>query len=290
MIIIHDFINFLYSHKFKLKSVLKDFTSEKLFNEKVNNDDDGYKLNKIDAQSSAFFPEKNVYFVDFREDKVAHNSSVSFWKGRPLRGNKALEIVRSGFPNETLRFRAAGDINLEGYKNASLNTRTLMDFNGPVIMEDMNDQNLASHIRVKRNEPIVHRRPSSVNLLPRNFQRKTDETSIFSDATSKVSRSEYENQSNTIVDTTVPQSRHKRGILSENGHHRKRVKGNIGHSKHNVETKNKNKKHKAQSALKSPNQLVTKKTKNPNLSMFSFISKIYQIIFISLKPSSTTHS
>ncbi|XP_012063470.1 PREDICTED: uncharacterized protein LOC105626785 [Atta cephalotes] len=142
-----------------------------------------------------------------------------------------------------------------------------MDFNGPVIIEDMNDQNLANHIRVKRNEPIVHRRPSSVNLLPRNFQRRTDEPSIFSDATLKASRSEYENQSNTIVDTMVPQShkRHKRGILSENGHRRKRVKGNIGHSKHNVETKNKNKKHKAQSALKSPNQLVTKKTKNPNL-------------------------
>ncbi|XP_018371666.1 PREDICTED: uncharacterized protein LOC108766707 isoform X2 [Trachymyrmex cornetzi] len=207
---------------------------------------------------------KNKTYPDFREDKVAHNSSVSFWKGRPLRGNKSLEIVRSGFPNETLRFRAAGYVNLEGYKNASLNTRTLMDFNGPVIIEnfdDMNDQNLVSHIRVKRNEPIAHRRPSSVNLLPRNFQRRTDETSIFSDSTLKGSRSEYENQSDTIVDTMVPQSRHKRGVLSENGHRRKRVKGNIGHSKHNVETKNKNKKH---NTLKSPNQLVTKKTKNPN--------------------------
>ncbi|EGI62357.1 hypothetical protein G5I_09353 [Acromyrmex echinatior] len=170
-----------------------------------------------------------------------------------------------GFPNETLRFRAAGDTNLKGYKNASLNTRTLMDFNGPVIIEDlndMNDQNLASHIRVKRNEPIVHRRPSSVNLLPQNLQRRNDETNIFSDSLLKASRSEYENQPDIIVDTMVPQSRHKRGVLLENGHRRKRVKGNIGHSKHNVETKNKkNKKHKA---LKSPNQPVTKKTKNLN--------------------------
>ncbi|XP_018307970.1 uncharacterized protein PFB0145c [Mycetomoellerius zeteki] len=212
------------------------------------------------------YPEENVYFLDFREDKLAHNSSVSFWKRRPFCGNKSLEIIRSKFPNETLRFRAAGGINLEGYKNASLNTRTLMDFNGPVIIEDlddMNDQNLVNHIRIKRNEPIVHRRSSSVNLLPRNSQRRTDETSIFSDSTLKGSRSKYENQSDTIMDTTyiVPQSRYKRGVLSENGHRRKRVKGNIGHSKHNVETKNKNKKH---NALKSPNQLVTKKTKNPN--------------------------
>ncbi|XP_011059764.1 PREDICTED: uncharacterized protein LOC105149203 [Acromyrmex echinatior] len=140
-----------------------------------------------------------------------------------------------------------------------------MDFNGPVIIEDlndMNDQNLASHIRVKRNEPIVHRRPSSVNLLPQNLQRRNDETNIFSDSLLKASRSEYENQPDIIVDTMVPQSRHKRGVLLENGHRRKRVKGNIGHSKHNVETKNKkNKKHKA---LKSPNQPVTKKTKNLN--------------------------
>ncbi|XP_018346243.1 PREDICTED: uncharacterized protein LOC108750898 isoform X2 [Trachymyrmex septentrionalis] len=180
---------------------------------------------------------ENKTYPDFREDKVTHNSSESFWKERPLRGNKSLEIVRSGFPNKTLRFRAAGDINLEGYRNASLNTRTLMDFNDPIIIEDlddMNDQNL----------------------------RRTDETSIFSDSTLKASHSEYENQSDTIVDAMVPHSRHKRGILSENGHRRKRVKGNIGHSKHNVETKSKNKKH---NALKSPNQLVTKKTKSPNL-------------------------
>lgn len=246
---------------------------------KSYNNDDGYKLNKIDAQSSAFFLEENVYFLDFREDKLAHNSSVSFWKRRPFCGNKSLEIIRSKFPNETLRFRAAGGINLEGYKNASLNTRTLMDFNGPVIIEDlddMNDQNLVNHIRIKRNEPIVHRRSSSVNLLPRNSQRRTDETSIFSDSTLKGSRSKYENQSDTIMDTTyiVPQSRYKRGVLSENGHRRKRVKGNIGHSKHNVETKNKNKKH---NALKSPNQLVTKKTKNPNSSMFSLIFRFEYI-------------
>ncbi|KAG5308194.1 CILP2 protein, partial [Acromyrmex insinuator] len=222
------------------------------------------------ATENKTYPEKNVYFIDFREDKVVHNSSVSFWKGRSFRGNKSLEIVTSGFPNETLRFRAAGDTNLKGYKNASLNTRTLMDFNGPVIIEDlndMNDQNLASHIRVKRNEPIVHRRPSSVNLLPQNLQRRNDETNIFSDSLLKASRSEYENQPDIIVDTMVPQSRHKRGVLLGNGHRRKRVKGNIGHSKHNVETKNKkNKKHKA---LKSPNQPVTKKTKNLNSSIFS---------------------
>ncbi|XP_018407082.1 PREDICTED: uncharacterized protein LOC108783102 [Cyphomyrmex costatus] len=68
----------------------------------------------------------------------------------------------------------------------------------------------------------------------------------------------------------ISQSRHKRGVLSENGHRRKRMKGNIGHSKHNVQTKNKNKKH----TLKSSHQLVTKKTKSPKSSKRNNTQKI----------------
>ncbi|XP_011698070.1 PREDICTED: uncharacterized protein LOC105456004 [Wasmannia auropunctata] len=222
-------------------------------------------LFRLAVTENKTYPEQN--FLDSREDRSAHGSFRNFWKQRPSRENKSLGTVGSESPNEILRFRAAGDINFGGYKNASLNRRTLMDYNGPVITEDLDDtgdQNLAGHIRVKRNEPIVRHRPSSVNfqvnLLPRNSWRRTDVTSIFGDSAFEGSRSDHENRSGTTVDTMVSHSRHKRGLVSENGHRRKRVKGNTGYSKHNVETRNRNKKH---GVSKSPHQLVTKKKSNP---------------------------
>jgi len=198
---------------------------------------------------------------------LAHDSSGSFWKQTSFRGNKLLEIVGSESPNELVRFQAAGDINLERYKNASANRKTLMDYNDPVMikdLDDMSDQNLASHIRVKRNEPIVRR--SGIGLLPQNSRRKTDMASTFVDSTFKGSYSDHENRSGTTMDIAVLHSRHKRGVLSKNGYRRKRVRENTGHSKYNV--KMRNKKH---GVLKSHNQLVTKKTNNPNSSMFSLI-------------------
>lgn len=225
------------------------------------------------------FPEQNVSLLNSREDRLAHDSFGSFWKQRPLRGNESIETVGSGFPNKILRLddRATRDTNLEGrYKNAS--ERTLMDYNGPVIMEDLDDtSDLANHIRIKRSEPIIHHQSNrSMNLidsLSRNSRRRTDTTSIFGDLMFEGSRSDRENRSAITMNTIASHSRRKRGVLPKNGHRRKRVKGNAGHLKHHVEMRNRNKKH---GVLKS-HQLVTKKTNNPSSSTFSLIFRLRYI-------------
>lgn len=214
---------------------------------------------------------------------MAHDSFGSFWKQRPFRGNESIEVVGSRSPNKILRLddRATRDTNLEGrYKNAN-ERRTLMDYKGPVIMEDpddTSDQDLANHIRIKRSEPIIHHQSNrSMNLidsLSRNFQRRINATSIFGNLMFEGSRSDRENPSAITVDTIASHSRRKRGVLPKNGHRRKRVKGNAGHLKHHVEMRNRNKKH---DVLKPPHELVTKKTNNSSSSTFSLIFRFRYI-------------
>lgn len=143
-----------------------------------------------------------------------------------------------------------------------------MDYNGPVITEDLDetrDQDPAGHVRVKRNEPIVSS-SRSVNLVdsfPRNSQRKID-------ATSGGSCSDCENRSGVIVDTVVP--RRGRGVLSKSGYRRKRVKGNVGRSQHHAG--NGKRKH---GARRPSHQPVKKKTSDPSSSMFSSVSRFKYI-------------
>ncbi|XP_077271700.1 uncharacterized protein LOC143902568 [Temnothorax americanus] len=213
--------------------------------------------------------EQNVLLLDSQEDRLTHGSSGSIWRQRPSRGNESIETVGSGsFPNTISRLRVSGNIDLEeGYKNTSANRRTLMDYNGPVIMEDpddTSDRNLASHVRVKRNEPIVRRSSRSVKLVdsfPRNSQLRTDAASIFGDSMFEGSLSDRENRSDSpaVVDTVVSRSRRKRGVLSKSGYRKKRVKGNVGHAKQHVEMKNGKKKN---GVSKSSHQSRKKKTKD----------------------------
>ncbi|XP_071554667.1 uncharacterized protein [Temnothorax nylanderi] len=228
-------------------------------------------------------PERNVLLLDSREDRLAHGSSGSFGRQRPSRGNESIETVGSGsFPNKISRLQVARNIDLEeGYKNTSANRRTLMDYNGPVIMEDpddTSDQNLASHVRVKRNEPIVRRSSRSVKFVdsfPRNsHQLRTDAASIFGNSMFEGSLSDRENRSDspTVVDTVVSRSRRKRGVLSKSGYRKKRVKGNVGHTKHHVEIKNEKKKNGVsksshQSRKKKTKDLSSKKNKNKGIRM-----------------------
>lgn len=223
---------------------------------------------------SLFLPEQNVRLLDSQENKLVHGPSGSFWKQRPSRGNESIKIVK--FPNKIL-LRAARNLDFEeGYKTASANGRTLMDYNGPVIMENLDntsDQDFASHVRVKRNEPIVRRRPSrsikSIDLFPQNSRHKIDATSVFGDSTFQGSRSDRENRSNVIMDIVAARLRRKRGIVSKSRYRRKRVKGNAGHSKHHVEMK-KGKKNGVPKTVSSQ-QLNKKKTSNPSSSMFLLI-------------------
>lgn len=147
-----------------------------------------------------------------------------------------------------------------------------MDFNGPVIMEDLDDttdQDVSSHIRVKRNEPIVHRRSSRsilVDSFPWNFRCNTDVISVFRDSTFEGSHSDRENRSGIVMDIVTSRSRRKRGILPKSRYRRKRVKGNVEHPKHHAEIRNGKKKH---DALKFSHQLAKKKMNNPSSSMFS---------------------
>lgn len=129
-----------------------------------------------------------------------------------------------------------------------------MDYNGPVITGDLDetsDQDLAGHVRVKRNEPIV----KLVDSFPRNSQRKID-------AAGEGSRSDRETRSGVTVDTVV---RRKRGVLSKSGYRRKRVKGNVGHSQHRAEVRNGKRKH---GAPRPSHQPAKKKTSDPSSSMF----------------------
>lgn len=152
-----------------------------------------------------------------------------------------------------------------GYENASANGRTLMDYNGPAITEDLgetSDQNLASHVRVKRNEPIVSssRSVKLVDAFPRNSRRKID-------ATGEGSCSDREIRAGTIVDTAG--LRRKRGVLSKSGFRRKRAKGNVGHLQHRAEIGKGKKKH---GALRPSHPPAKKKTSGPSSSTFSSVS------------------
>ncbi|XP_039311187.1 uncharacterized protein LOC105208048 isoform X2 [Solenopsis invicta] len=146
-----------------------------------------------------------------------------------------------------------------------------MDYNGPVVMEDFDDtsdHNLVSHIRVKRNEPIIHQQlihsmtldRSMVDSLPQDSGHSVNVKDIFAD-------SMFDNRSDINL-----HSRRKRGVLSKNGHHRRRVKGN---AKHHAKTNNKNKKH---GVLKSSHRPIIKKINNPTSKKRSNARKIAKAI------------
>jgi len=225
------------------------------------------------TQSSSLSPEQNVRFLDPREDRLTHDSSDNFWKQKPSRGNESVETVRSEFPDKILQIRATRNIDFEkGYKNTTEGRRTLMDFNGPVIMEDLDDttdQDVSSHVRVKRNEPIVHHRSSStlVDSFPWNFRCSTDVISVFGDSTFKGSRSDRENRPGIVMDIVTSRSRRKRGVLPKSRYRRKHVKGNVEHPKHHAKIRNGKKKH---DVLKFSHQPAKKKMSNPSSSMFSY--------------------
>lgn len=207
---------------------------------------------------------------------MARDSSEKFWKRRLLYKNEMIEIV--GPLNETSRFvndQIAKDTNFSGkLENVMEDTkeRTLMDYNGPVIigedLDNKSDQDFADHVRVKRNEPtndsiIRHQLNHSLNIFdssPRNFWSNTDETNVYGGSTFDFA---------TIVN--IPYLRHKRGVLSKkNRQHGKRIKRNIRHSKHRVGTENRKKKH---DTLKSSRKPAKKKANNSSIfrNDFDFI-------------------
>ncbi|KAL0109174.1 hypothetical protein PUN28_014338 [Cardiocondyla obscurior] len=205
--------------------------------------------------------EQNTLLSNPGEHKPTHDCSGITWKQRLLRGDKSLETVASAFPNKILQLKAAKNTDLERRcRNASA-SRTLIDFSGPVITEDLDDtssQGPVDHIRIKRSEP-VHRRANFLKLLdsfPRTFQ--TDATSTFSDSTSERSYSNLENQFDIVVDSVTPRSRRKRKVSLQNKYLKKRVKGNAGHSKNRVGIR-KQKKH---DALRSSHQSAKKESSN----------------------------
>ncbi|XP_011880996.1 PREDICTED: uncharacterized protein LOC105569268 [Vollenhovia emeryi] len=190
-------------------------------------------------------PEQNIRLLDLQEDGLAHSSSRSFWRQRPSRKNKSFESIGAEFPSEFLPLPATRNIDPEqGYKNVTVNSRTLMDYSGPDITEDLgetSDRDLASHVRVKRNEPVVRHRSNYlaklVDSLPRNSWRRTNVTGAFGDSTFEGSRSDRKDRPGTDQGTGASRPRRKRGVLSKGGYRKKRVKGKAGHSRYRVETK-----------------------------------------------------
>ncbi|EFN81002.1 uncharacterized protein LOC105186402 [Harpegnathos saltator] len=131
------------------------------------------------------------------------------------------------------------------------NERTLLDYNGPEITEDMrSNQDLADHVRVKRSE-------STNDSFPL-FWSKNGTTVAFDQLLSKsYIDSNHKVESEVIDVSNRTYLRHKRGVLPRNGQHRKRVKGNIRHPKYRIKAEVGGKK---RGTLKSSRKFPRKKT------------------------------
>lgn len=236
---------------------------------------------------SRFFLEQNIFFLNFQKERLTQDSSETFWK-RSFKKNESIKTVGLRYLNKTLHRnndKVDKIVNNEENKSSmkNINRKTLMDYNDPTIMDDLDsksDQSLANYVRVKRNGPIIndsiifHQWNHSINFIdsfPQNLWSKPDAINAFNNSISKYKRSimdsDHRNQSDicsTVVN--ISRSRYNRGILSNIGERRKRVKGRNRHSKHHIRTQVRNKKH---DTLKSSHKSTVKKAN----SMFSINNK-----------------
>lgn len=172
----------------------------------------------------------------------------------------------------------------ENYKNAmSINKKTLVDYNGPTIIEDLqnrSDEDFTNHIRIKRNilrndSIINHQWNYSMNLIDSfplvstNFWNKSDQINLFNEGSNlNTDRRIQYPDSFYKVTTNMPYSRHKRRVLPRRKRHKKHAKGKI-----EQHAKISNKKH---GILKSSQKSATKKTNN--LRMFNKMYIKYKYI------------
>ncbi|XP_067211735.1 uncharacterized protein [Linepithema humile] len=128
----------------------------------------------------------------------------------------------------------------------SINKKTLVDYNGPAIIEDLqnrNDQDFTNHIRVKRNvlmndSIINHQWNYSMNLInsfplvSTNFWNKSDAINLFNKG-SNLNTDGRIQYSDVFYRTTIsmPYLRHKRRVLSRSKRHKKHAKENTKHTK-----------------------------------------------------------
>jgi hypothetical protein len=191
--------------------------------------------------------------LNFQEGKPSYDFTT-YWQDEPIYENNLTKIAgpRSSIKSPCLKNNQIVKItSAKGYRNLinSASRKTLIDYNGPAIMEDLNgknDQDFTNHIRVKRNEPandsIVHRWNRSADSFDSLLRNSCDTNNVTnaSDSVSKlgVSYVDLNRRSlpdvfyEAIADTSHP--RYKRRVLIKNGEHRKRMKGNAGHSRHHI--------------------------------------------------------
>jgi len=201
--------------------------------------------------------------LNFQEEKPSYDLTT-YWQDEPFYENNLTKIAgpRFSIKNPCLKNDQIVKItSAKRYRNLinSASRKTLIDYNGPAIMEDLNgknDQDFTNHVRVKRNEPtndsIVHRWNRSADSFNSLSQNSCDSNNVTnaSDSMSKLEASYMDLNRRSlpdilyeaIADTSHP--RYKRKILIKNGERRKRMKGNIGHSRHRIkDTKAKSKIH-----------------------------------------------
>ncbi|XP_050459196.1 uncharacterized protein LOC126855511 [Cataglyphis hispanica] len=240
----------------------------------------------LTVTENKLYPKQNLCFSNLQKERVARDLSKKFWKRRLLHKNEMVETIgslneTSRLLNDQLDHQITKDINFNrDLENVMENIkgRTLIDYNGPsIIGEDLDnksDQDLADHVRVKRNESINdsiirHQSNHSVNIFdssPKNFWSNTTnvyDSSMFEFEGSYVN-SDHKNRSNALHATTVdiPHLRYKRGVLSKKDRHGTRLKRSIRHLEHHVGTENRKKKHDTKSSHKN----VKKKVNNSKKS------------------------
>jgi len=209
--------------------------------------------------------------LDFQREKLAHDSR-NFWKRKLLCKNDSIKTTKLRSLNKIFHSdsnKIVKNTNAkEKYKNIinNINKKTLVDYNGPAIIEDLqnrSDQDFTNHIRVKRNilmndSIINHQWNYSINLVDSfplvstNFWNKSDAKNLFNKGSNLNADRKIQYPGVFYRTTTnMPYSRHKRRILSRSKRHKKHAKGNI-----KQHTKIGNKKH---GTLKSFQKSVTKK-------------------------------
>lgn len=104
-----------------------------------------------------FLSEQYISFLNFQEEKLIHDSSKNFWKRKLLYKNDLNKITKLRPLNKIFHFNSNQIVKnvtaKEKYKNV-MDGLTLVDYNGPAIIEDLqnrSDQDFTNHIRVKRN-------------------------------------------------------------------------------------------------------------------------------------------
>lgn len=104
-----------------------------------------------------FLSEQYISFLNFQEEKLIHDSSKNFWKRKLLYKNDLNKITKLRPLNKIFHFNSNQIVKnitaKEKYKNV-MDGLTLVDYNGPAIIDDLqnrSDQDFTNHIRVKRN-------------------------------------------------------------------------------------------------------------------------------------------